>query len=128
MFTFEIFERGTKCHLRVWKIFIMSVAASIEELLKIHEPDHFDLYQGHSSNRYFQFKSMGFHLNGRIVLNSLHGPKRKVATNFKLPYFQCVIVVFINSFVHYSSRYIGLFIGKGDISVFMPPLTLQRSR
>ena len=31
---------------------------SNEELPNIHQPDQFDLRQGHSSNRHFQWKSM----------------------------------------------------------------------
>ena len=48
-FHIETFEGGTKCHVWVWKIFIMSVDLSIKELPNICEPDQFDICQGHSS-------------------------------------------------------------------------------
>ena len=37
----------------------------------MHQPDQFDLCQGHSSNRHFQWKSMGFHQNRHTVLRQL---------------------------------------------------------
>ena len=42
IFTFETFERGTKCQLGIWKVFIMSVYTSVEKLSNIHELDQFD--------------------------------------------------------------------------------------
>ena len=53
------------------KIFLMCVATSFEDLPKIHQPDQFDLCQGHSSKRHFQWKSMSCHLNRHIVLRPL---------------------------------------------------------
>ena len=58
VFTHETFECGTKCHLWVLKIFINSLDTSIKKVPKTHEPDQFDLCQGHSSNRCFLRKSM----------------------------------------------------------------------
>ena len=71
--TFGTCEVGTNCCLWVWKIFIISADTSIEDLPKIHHPVQFALCQGHSSNRHFQWKSMGIHLNRHTVLRSL-GP------------------------------------------------------
>ena len=52
----------------------MSVDTCIEDPPTIHQPDHFDLCQGHSSNRRFQWESVGFHLNMHLVLDPLaHG-------------------------------------------------------
>ena len=50
----------------------MMVKTSIQDLPNIHQPDQFDLCQGHSTNRHFQWKSLGFHpnlfnLNIRII-------------------------------------------------------------
>ena len=36
---FFTFEGGTNCHLWVWKIFIMCVDKSFEDLPNIHQPD-----------------------------------------------------------------------------------------
>ena len=47
------FLGGANCNPWDWKIFIMSVDTSIEDLPKIHQPDLFDLCQGHSTNRLF---------------------------------------------------------------------------
>ena len=49
----------------------MSMDTPLEKLYDIHQPDQFDLCQGGSSNRHFQWKSMEFHLNRHIVLRQL---------------------------------------------------------
>ena len=43
----------------------------MEDLPDMHQPDQFDLSQGPSSNRHFQWKSMGSHLNRHIVFRQL---------------------------------------------------------
>ena len=73
-FTFGTFEVGTNCHIWHWKIFIMSVDASVKDLPNLHQPDHFDLYEGHISKKHFQWKSMGFDLNRHIILRPSQGP------------------------------------------------------
>ena len=60
------FEGGTNCHLLVWNIFVTSVDTSIEDRPNIHQPHQFDLCQGHSSNRHFQWKATGFYLKRHI--------------------------------------------------------------
>ena len=72
IFTFGTFEGGTNFHLRVWKIFIRCIdIPSVEDLPNIPQPGQFDLCQGHSSNRHFQWKPMGFHLNRYLLLRPL---------------------------------------------------------
>ena len=55
-------------------IFIVRVHATTEDLPYIHQPDQYELCQGHRSNRPSQWKSMSFHLNRHIVLRPL-GPR-----------------------------------------------------
>ena len=49
----------------------MSVDTSIEDQPHIHQPDQFDLCQGHSSNWHFHCKSMGSHLKRHIIMKPL---------------------------------------------------------
>ena len=50
VFTFRTFEVGTNCLLWGSNVFIMTEGTHIEELPYIHQPDQFDLCEGHSSN------------------------------------------------------------------------------
>ena len=54
IFHIENFQGDTNSHLWVWKIFIMTEDTPIEQLPYMHQPDQFDICQGHSSNIHFQ--------------------------------------------------------------------------
>ena len=65
-----------------WKYFIIRIYTSVKELPNIHQPDQFDLRQGHSSSRHFQWKSMACTLKkyfNFITTTNAFGPL--VATN-----------------------------------------------
>ena len=68
IFHIQKFEDGTNCHIWLWEIFIMNVDTSIEKLHNIHQPDQFDLCQGHSSKRHFQWKLIAYTLKSIYVI------------------------------------------------------------
>ena len=51
------FESDTNCQLWFGRFFVMSVDTPIEELPNMGQPDRFDLCQGHSINRCYQWHS-----------------------------------------------------------------------